>query len=150
MLKKHRRALSIKPFKLRRHFCFSKLVKKQLTFLASLPIILANCFQPSEIFHSIKIKEFTLANIISAKKRARQSEARRKHNASIRSNMRTFIKKVIAAIRSGNKEEASQAFQVAQPIIDRTAGKGIIHKNKAARTKSRLSARIKAMLQPSA
>ena len=59
--------------------------------------------------------------------------------------MRTFVKKVIAAIRTGNKEEANKAFIVAQPIIDRTAGKGIIHKNKAARTKSRLSAHIKAM-----
>jgi len=86
-----------------------------------------------------------LANIISAQKRARQSESRRQHNASIRSNMRTFVKKVIAAIRTGNKEEANQAFIIAQPIIDRTAGKGIIHKNKAARTKSRLSAHIKAM-----
>ncbi len=87
----------------------------------------------------------TLANIKSAKKRAIQSEKRRKHNASRRSMVRTFIKKVDAAILSGDKEAAQVAFSVAQPLLDRHAAKRLFHKNKAARHKSALSARISAM-----
>ncbi|MBL0906399.1 30S ribosomal protein S20 [Pectobacterium carotovorum] len=86
-----------------------------------------------------------MANIKSAKKRAVQSEKRRKHNASRRSMMRTFIKKVYAAIAVGDKEAAQKAFSDMQPIVDRQAGKGLIHKNKAARHKSNLVARINAM-----
>jgi small subunit ribosomal protein S20 len=86
-----------------------------------------------------------LANIKSAKKRAVTSEKRRKHNASRRSMMRTFTKKVIAAIQAGDKEAATQALAVATPILDRYATKGLIHKNKAARHKSRLAAKIKAL-----
>ena len=86
-----------------------------------------------------------MANIKSAKKRALQSEKRRQHNASRRSMTRTYLKKVIAAIASGVKAAATAAFAVAQPIMDRMATKGLIHKNKAARHKSRLSAQIKAM-----
>ena len=86
-----------------------------------------------------------MANIKSAKKRAIQSEKRRQHNASRRSMTRTFIKKVVAAIASGDKAVAQAAFAAAQPILDRMATKGLIHKNKAARHKSRLSSQIKAM-----
>lgn len=86
-----------------------------------------------------------MANIKSAKKRARQSEKRRQHNAGMRSMVRTYIKKVLAAIASGDKKLAQEALQTAQPIIDRAAGKGLIHKNNAARHKSRLSAQIKNM-----
>ncbi|ATA26636.1 30S ribosomal protein S20 [Brenneria goodwinii] len=86
-----------------------------------------------------------MANIKSAKKRAVQSEKRRKHNASRRSMMRTFIKKVYAAIATGDKEAAQNAFNDMQPIVDRQASKGLIHKNKAARHKSNLVARINAM-----
>jgi small subunit ribosomal protein S20 len=86
-----------------------------------------------------------VANSPQAKKRARQAEQRRKHNASLRSVVRTSIKKVIAAISSGNAEEAKQAYSAAVPIIDRMADKGIIHKNKAARHKSRLCAQVKAL-----
>ena len=86
-----------------------------------------------------------MANIKSAKKRARQAEGRRQHNASRRSMMRTFIKKVVAAIESGNKENAVSAFQAAVPVIDVAAQKGLIHMNKAARHKSRFNAQIKAM-----
>ena len=86
-----------------------------------------------------------MANIKSAKKRAVQSEKRRKHNASRRSMMHTFIKKVYAAIATGDKEAAQKAFNDMQPIVDRQAGKGLIHKNKAARHKSNLVARINAM-----
>jgi len=83
-----------------------------------------------------------LANIKSAKKRAVTSEKRRKHNASNRSMMRTFIKKVYAAIAAGDKEAAQKAFNEMQPIVDRQASKGLIHKNKAARHKSNLTAEI--------
>ena len=86
-----------------------------------------------------------MANIKSAKKRALQSEKRRQHNASRRSMTRTFVKKVVAAIAAGDKAAAQAAFDAAQPILDRMATKGLIHKNKAARHKSRLSAQIKAM-----
>ncbi|MFD1009237.1 MULTISPECIES: 30S ribosomal protein S20 [Oceanisphaera] len=86
-----------------------------------------------------------MANIKSAKKRALQSEKRRKHNASRRSMVRTYVKKVIAAIASGDKENAQKAFNEAQPLLDRMATKGLIHKNKAARHKSRLNAKIKAL-----
>lgn len=86
-----------------------------------------------------------MANIKSAKKRAVQSEKRRQHNASRRSMMRTFVKKVYAAIAAGDKEDAQNAFSAMQPIIDRQASKGLIHKNKAARHKSNLTAQINAM-----
>ena len=84
-----------------------------------------------------------MANIKSAKKRARQAEKRRRHNAGLRSMVRTYIKKVVLAIESGNKETAQKAYLEAVPVIDRMVTKGIIHKNKAARYKSRLSDHIK-------
>jgi small subunit ribosomal protein S20 len=87
----------------------------------------------------------TLANTPQARKRARQSEARRKHNASLRNMMRTYIKKVVAAVSSGDKLTAQTAYQTAVSIIDRMAHKRIIHTNKASRHKSRLSKHIKAM-----
>lgn len=86
-----------------------------------------------------------MANTKQAKKRARQSEKRRRHNIGLRSMVRTYVKKVVAAIETGDKAAAQQAFIEAQPVIDRIADKGIIHKNKAARHKSRLSAQIKEM-----
>ena len=86
-----------------------------------------------------------MANIKSAKKRARQAEQRRRHNAGLRSMVRTQIKKVINAIATGNKEEAQNAYTAAVPVIDRMVSKGIIHKNKAARHKSRLSKQIKGL-----
>ena len=86
-----------------------------------------------------------MANSPQARKRARQSEKRRKHNASRRSLLRTRIKQVVKAIESGDKASAEQAYAAAAPIIDRMAGSDIIHRNKAARHKTRLTARIKAM-----
>lgn len=86
-----------------------------------------------------------MANIKSAKKRAIQAEKRRQHNASRRSMTRTHIKKIVAAIEAGNKEEAQAAYQAAVPVLDRMATKGLIHKNKAARHKSRLNAQIQAL-----
>lgn len=86
-----------------------------------------------------------MANSPQAKKRARQNDKARIHNASLRSMARTYLKKVEAAIESGNAEEAKTAYGNAVSILDRVADKGIFHKNKAARHKSRLNARIKAM-----
>ncbi len=86
-----------------------------------------------------------MANIKSAKKRARQAEKRRRHNAGLRSMVRTYIKKVVLAVEAGNKETAQKAYLEAVPVIDRMVTKGIIHKNKAARHKSRLSDHIKEM-----
>lgn len=83
-----------------------------------------------------------MANIKSAKKRAITSEKRRKSNTSYRSMIRTFIKKVNVAISLGNKEEANLAFRNMQPVIDRQASKKLIHKNKAARHKSKLMIKI--------
>ncbi len=93
---------------------------------------------------------FTLANIASAKKRARTSEKNRVHNASIRSRLRTYIKKVLLAVASGDLDKAQAAFREAVPVIDSSVNKGLIHKNKANRSKSRLSARVKALQLKSA
>jgi small subunit ribosomal protein S20 len=86
-----------------------------------------------------------MANSPQAKKRARQAEKSRIRNAGQRSNLRTFIKKVIAAIRAGDKEQAQAAFKSAVPVIDSAVNKGLIHKNKAARSKSRLNNRLRGM-----
>ena len=86
-----------------------------------------------------------MANSPQARKRARQAEKSRIRNAGQRSNLRTFIKKVIAAVRAGDKEQAQAAFKSAVPVIDSAVNKGIIHKNKAARSKSRLNNRLRAM-----
>lgn len=86
-----------------------------------------------------------MANSAGSRKRARQAEKRRQHNASLRSMVRTYIKKVDAAIESGDQAAAQEAFKVAQPILDSSVNKGIFHKNKIARTKSRLSKRIVAI-----
>lgn len=79
-----------------------------------------------------------MANTVQAKKRVRQGEKHRIHNMGLRSAVRTSIKKVVNAIEAGKRSEAEAAYKSAVPIIDRMAGKGIIHKNKAARHKSRL------------
>lgn len=86
-----------------------------------------------------------MANIKSAIKRSRQNIKLRQHNMSARSKYRTYVKNVVKAIEQGSQEAARTAYSKAQPIIDKAAGKGLIHKNKAARIKSRLSARIKSM-----
>ncbi|GAB1264125.1 30S ribosomal protein S20 [Aurantivibrio infirmus] len=86
-----------------------------------------------------------MANFPQSKKRARQNVKARAHNASLRSMVRTYLKKVIAAIEAKDVEAAKSAYSAAVPVIDRMADKGIIHKNKAARHKSRLNAQIKAI-----
>ncbi len=86
-----------------------------------------------------------MANTPQAKKRAFQGEKRRQHNASLKSMMRTYLKRVNAAILNKDKKVAEQAYSTSMPIIDRMADKGLIHKNKAARHKSRLNSKIKAL-----
>jgi len=86
-----------------------------------------------------------LANTAQSRKRARQAEDHRQRNAGYRSMFRTFIKKVLNAVAAGDKNAAEQAYKNAVVLIDKTVGKGLIHKNKAARHKSRLNARIRAM-----
>ncbi len=99
----------------------------------------------TEFDNAVIIYPDTMANTLSARKRARQAEKRRNHNASQRSNLRTATKKVIALTESGDKAKASTAYNAAVPVIDAAVNKGIIHKNKAARDKSRLNNRIKAL-----
>ena len=86
-----------------------------------------------------------MANSAQARKRARQSEIRRQHNASLRSMLRTAIKKVRKAIDAGDKSAAQTVLQSSQAIIDRVADKKIVHKNVASRNKSRLAQAVKAM-----
>jgi len=86
-----------------------------------------------------------LANTSQSRKRARQAEKRRQHNAGYRSMFRTFIKNLVAAIESGDKSKAQETYKTVASVIDKTANKGLIHKNKAANQKARLNARIKAM-----
>lgn len=86
-----------------------------------------------------------MANIASAKKRARQAEQRREHNKGYRTQASTFVKRVTKAIQAGDREQAEATYRKAVPVLDRVAGKGIISRNKAARHKSRLNQRIKQM-----
>ena len=86
-----------------------------------------------------------MANSPSSKKRARQNDKRRLHNNSQRSMVRTYIKKVDAEVAGGNYDAAQAAFLTAQPMIDKMVNKGIFPKNRAARIKSTLNARVKAL-----
>lgn len=84
-----------------------------------------------------------MANTPQAKKRARQGESRRQHNASRKSSMRTSIKRVIKAVSEKNSDMAQAEYKVMSSMVDKLAAKKMIHKNKASRHKSRLSAQIK-------
>lgn len=86
-----------------------------------------------------------MANSASARKRVRQAAKSRQHNMSLRSKARTSMKKVITAIEAGDKKVAQELYQQMVPVIDSVARKGLYHKNKIARHKSRLNAKIKAM-----
>lgn len=86
-----------------------------------------------------------MANIKSARKRARQAEKRRRHNMAQRSKLRTHIKKVTKAIEEGDRETAAARYREAVPVIDTMINKGILHRNNAARHKSRLNKRIREM-----
>ena len=86
-----------------------------------------------------------MANSAGSKKRARQAIKRNKHNSQIRAKVRTFIKKVTYAIADGNKEEAQSGYAAMQKNVDQAVSKGLMHKNQAARRKSRLVAQIKTL-----
>ena len=86
-----------------------------------------------------------MANIASARKRARQAEKSRQHNMGLRSRLRTYIKNVVKAIDAGDQKAAQELYTASVPVIDSSARKGIIHSNKAARHKQRLNARIRSM-----
>lgn len=86
-----------------------------------------------------------MANSRQARKRARQAELSRKQNAGVRSMFRTSVKKVVKAARGGDKAAAADAYKQAVPVIDAMVNKHIIHRNKAARHKSRLNRHIKAL-----
>jgi small subunit ribosomal protein S20 len=86
-----------------------------------------------------------MANTAQARKRARQNDKQRAHNASLKSAFRTAIKKIIKSITSGDKKAAQETYNNNVTIIDRIADKKIVHKNKAARHKSRLNTAIKAL-----
>lgn len=99
----------------------------------------------SRLFTARFEAESPLANIQSAKKRARQAVKRRAHNVTLRSKVRTAIRKVVKTIESGNKEAAKAEFAAVVPQIDRMATKGILRKNRAAHYKSQINARLRAM-----
>ena len=83
-----------------------------------------------------------MANSSQALKRARQGEKRRQQNMSLRTKLRTHIKRVVYSADEGDATKTSEAYKTAVPIIDSSVNKGLLHKNKAARLKSRLNARI--------
>ncbi len=86
-----------------------------------------------------------MANSAQARKRARQAEVRRQRNMGQRSTVRSAIKQVVIAAQSGDQARAAESLKAATPTIDSMARKGIISKNKAARHKSRLNQRIRAL-----
>ena len=86
-----------------------------------------------------------MANTAQARKRARQAETLRMHNASLKSELRTAVKKVRKAIAAGDKAAAKSQLTASQSVIDRIADKKIVHKNLASRTKSRLAHAIRSM-----
>ncbi len=86
-----------------------------------------------------------MANIKSAEKRAQQTIKRRARNMAARSKLRTAIKSVVSAVEAGDKAVATEKLKAAAPVIDSMVNKGVIHRNKAARHKSQLNARIKEM-----
>ena len=86
-----------------------------------------------------------MANSAGSRKRARQAVKRNKHNSQIRAKARTFVKKVAYAVAARDKKEAVSGFTAMQKNLDQAVSKGLIHKNQAARKKSRLSAQIKAL-----
>jgi len=86
-----------------------------------------------------------MANSAGSRKRARQAVKRNNHNSQIRAKVRTFVKKVAYAVAAGDKKEADSGFEAMQKNLDQAVSKGLIHKNQAARKKSRLKAQIKAL-----
>jgi small subunit ribosomal protein S20 len=93
---------------------------------------------------SSKAKKKTV-RLASGRKRARQDVRLNAANTALRSHFRTVVKNVQKAVTGGDKAKAMEVFKAAQPVIDSIADKGVFHKNKAARLKSRLSAKVKAL-----
>lgn len=93
---------------------------------------------------SSKAKKKTV-RLASGLKRARQDVALNAANTALRSRFRTVVKNVQKAVTGGDKVKAAEVFKSAQSVIDSVADKGVFHKNKAARLKSRLSAKVKAL-----
>lgn len=86
-----------------------------------------------------------MANIKSARKRARQAVERRDHNMGLRTAVRTAIKNVKKAVAGGNAEAAAQMLRASQRVIDRVVAKGVLHRNAGDRHKSRLAQAVKAL-----
>ncbi len=86
-----------------------------------------------------------MANSPQARKRARQADAHRVCNVALASRYRTAVKKVVKSLDSGAREQAEAAYRAAVPIIDSAVSRGLIHRNKAARQKSRLNSRLKSL-----
>lgn len=86
-----------------------------------------------------------MANTVQAKKRARQAETHRERNTAQLSKVRTYIKSVLTAVNGKDKEKAQQAYRAASSVIDRAAGKGLLHKNVASRYKSRLNTKVRGL-----
>ena len=93
---------------------------------------------------SSKAKKKTV-RLASGRKRARQDVKLNAANTSLRSKFRTVVKNVVKAVTGGDKAKAAETFKSAQSVIDSVADKGMFHKNKAARLKSRLNAKVKAL-----
>jgi small subunit ribosomal protein S20 len=117
-------------------------VRKKLDSLreSGKTLIMSGLFSPLQ-----NSSRFFMANTAQAKKRARQTEAARKHNASLKSALRTAVRNVRKAIAAGDKAAAMKELQTQQSVIDRIADKRIVHKNLASRSKHRLAQAIKAM-----
>jgi small subunit ribosomal protein S20 len=86
-----------------------------------------------------------MANIKSARKRAKQAVERREHNMSLRTEVRTAIKNMKKAVAAGNKDNAAKALRESQRVIDRIVAKGVLHRNAGDRHKSRLAHALKGM-----
>jgi len=117
-------------------------------FPTNLALSGANCFAgisraPKNMPSASKVKK--TVRIASGRKRVRQDVKINAANSALRSKFRTAIKGVLKAVKAGDKAQASDAFKAAQRVIDSIADKGIFHKNKAARHKSRLAAKVKAL-----
>jgi len=123
------------------------LYKPKFRFAHAVPgVFLLVCRGQSQYNRGLSFKrQKNMANTAGARKAARQSSKRRILNASQRTALRSALKKVVKAIKVGDKAVATLAFREASSVVDRIADKKIIHKNKAARSKSRLSAKVKAM-----
>ena len=107
--------------------------------------IVKNDYYARPFFATPENQEFSMANTAQAKKRARQAEATRKRNASLKSALRSAVKNVKKAIAAGDKAAAMKEFQAQQSVIDRVADKKVVHKNLASRSKHRLANAIKSM-----